>query len=388
MANRTVLFAFLLSIAVAHGAAVEVEMYEDYRLEQYVEEFGKEYATEAEALEREVTFMNNLKKIRTQNEAYAQGTSTWFAAVNKHVDRTAAEMKMLRGYNRDVAQAQRMLDIPSRNLMTDYSTEDLPTDVDWRTKGVVTPPKNQGGCGSCWSFSATESVESAVAIATGKLLTLAPQEFVSCLKNPNQCGGTGGCEGATAELAFGYAAKNGLALESSYPYQGSDSSCSSSKATPAAWVTNYTKLPMNDADALAAAVATKGPISISVAAGSWSFYGGGIFDGMGGKCDVDIDHAVQLVGYGLDTSVGTNGTHYWLVRNSWGSWGEKGYIRLKRNPGNEPCAIDKTPLDGVCGKSGDCKCAKTVKYCGTCGVLSDSSYPTGAKLATPSFLRK
>merc|ERR1712216_1114950 len=103
-------------------------------------------------------------------------------------------MKMLRGYNRDVAEAQRMFDVDMgvrRNLMTDYSNEDLPTDVDWRTKGAVTPPKNQGGCGSCWSFSATESIESAVFLATGKLLTLAPQEFVSCLKNPNQCGGTG-----------------------------------------------------------------------------------------------------------------------------------------------------------------------------------------------------
>ena len=127
------------------------------------------------------------------------------------------------------------------------------------------------------------------------------------------------------------------------------------------------------------AVANDGPVSIAAAAQSWSFYGGGIFDGMGGNgCDVDVDHAIQLVGYGVDSN---SNKAYWLVRNSWGAgWGEEGYIRILRSPGNEPCAMDKTPLDGVCGKSGDCKCPAEVKYCGTCAILSDSTYPTGGRL--------
>merc|ERR1712232_283943 len=124
--------------------------------------------------------------------------------------------------------------------------------------------KNQGGCGSCWAFSATETVESAYAIASGKLLELAPQTYVNCVKNPNKCGGTGGCEGATMELAFNLTAQTGIALESSLPYAGRDETCSTYKA--AVKVSGYVKNPVNDAKALETAVATKGPQAITVAA--------------------------------------------------------------------------------------------------------------------------
>jgi hypothetical protein len=79
----------------------------------------------------------------------------------------------------------------------------LPLSLDWRTKGVVTPVKDQGQCGGCWSFSAAETAESIVAIATGKLMVLSEQQILSCTPNPDQCGGTGGCSGATQELVSG-----------------------------------------------------------------------------------------------------------------------------------------------------------------------------------------
>ena len=91
--------------------------------------------------------------------------------------------------------------------------------MDWRTKGVTTPVKNQGGCGSCWAFSATEVFESAVAIQTGSLLTLSPQQLVSCAPNPDECGGSGGCQGSTQWLAFNYTiAAGGMTSEAQYPY--------------------------------------------------------------------------------------------------------------------------------------------------------------------------
>merc|ERR1712037_247497 len=122
----------------------------------------------------------------------------------------------------------------------------------------------------------------------------------------------------------------------------------------------------------------KGPIAISLAAGSmgWQLYGGGVFgSGFFGRCGFDMDHAVQLVGYG------NYGKHdYWLVRNSWGrGWGESGYIRMMRyGEGKEPCGVDRTPQDGsAC--DGD---TKPMTLCGLCGILSASSYPTGVSKVT------
>merc|ERR1712217_662161 len=116
----------------------------------------------------------------------------------------------------------------------------------------------------------------AYAIASGKLLELAPQTYVNCVKNPNSCGGTGGCEGATMELAFNLTAQTGIALESDLPYRGRDQTCGSYKA--AVKCSGYVKNPVNDATSFETALA-KMPQSITVAAGSWQFYGGGVFHG-------------------------------------------------------------------------------------------------------------
>jgi len=105
--------------------------------------------------------------------------------------------------------------------------KEYPKSLDWRkTPGVLTETKNQKDCGACWAFSATESMESAIAIATGQPApVLSPQEINDCTPNPKHCGGTGGCEGATPELAFEYAIQAGLASESDYPYLGKDATC-------------------------------------------------------------------------------------------------------------------------------------------------------------------
>jgi len=241
-----------------------------------------------------------------------------------------------------------------------------PESIDWREKKVVTPVKNQGGCGSCWAFSATESVESAYAIASGKLLQLAPQTYVNCVQNPEGCGGTGGCEGATMELAFNLTAQKGIALESDLPYQGQDEPCKSYKA--AVKVMGFVKNPVNDAEALETAVASKGPQSVTVAAEPWQLYGGGVFKGCTGNLGSDLDHGVQVVGYSKD---------YWIVRNSWGpTWGERGYIRISRSSDNQT-SIDHSPSDGVACKP----YAKTQTVGGECGILFDTSYPTGATSA-------
>jgi cathepsin L len=171
------------------------------------------------------------------------------------------------------------------------------------------------------------------------------------------------------ELAFNMTVEKGLPLETDLPYKGRDAKCTSYKA--AVKVTGYVKLPVNDADALETALATKGPISVTVAAGPWMLYGGGVFTGCSKSLfgsGSDLDHGVQAVGYTKD---------YWIVRNSWGpSWGKKGYILLSRSA-DAKTFTDKSPADGVACKP----YPKTQTIGGECGILFDTSYPTGAAQA-------
>lgn len=250
----------------------------------------------------------------------------------------------------------------------------MPSQVDWRKDGVVSDVKNQGMCGSCWAFAAAEALESHMALKTGYLYTLSVQEYVSCMPNERKCGGAGGCKGAVPQLAFDFAMDNGIVDEWSYSYQsfhGDDTNsgyCDSFQrdSLATAHVTGHYDLPQNDQDALMEAIAFDGPVSVSVDASKWHFYEGGVFDGCN-QTSPDINHAVQLVGYGTDKTDGD----YWLVRNSWGpSWGENGMIRLRRET-SPRCGIDTHPLDGTGCEGGP----PEVKVCGTCGILYDSTMP-------------
>jgi len=138
-------------------------------------------------------------------------------------------------------------------------------------------------------------------------------------------------------------------------------------AVPKVKITGFVRLGENNYLDLMNAVATVGPIAISVDASNWHAYDSGIFDGCN-QSNPDIDHVTVLVGYGEE-----NGQKFWLVRNSWSaSWGEAGYIRIKRDSNDESnCGVDTNPQDG----SGCTGGPATVVACGTCGILYDSAYP-------------
>jgi cathepsin L len=365
----------VLALALAGSSARVISPSElsSYSFERFVKDFGKKYSPK-ESLEREKIFNAKLKEIVNHNAA----NRGWTETVNEMTDYTPAEFHARKG----ISKSMLFQNHEARSKMKPKPPRtDLPASVDWRDAGVVTSVKNQGHCGSCWTFSATEALESAVAISTGLLFTLSEQEFVSCVENPNECGGTGGCEGATMELAYEYAMANGLTDEWTTPYtsyNGVDGNCTlTADDTPVrvAGITGYTVTAQNSYDELLEAVATVGPVGITVDASQWSSYAGGVFDGCN-QANPDLDHGVLLVGYGTDEATGQD---YWLVRNSWGpAWGEAGYIRLARSDNeSEKCGTDTTPSDGVGCAGGPTE----VTVCGTCGILYDASYPTGAFLS-------
>jgi len=193
------------------------------------------------------------------------------------------------------------------------TSRDNPTSIDWRDKGVVTPVKDQGNCGSCWTFSTTGCLEAHHAIATGDLVSLSEQQLVDCASRFKNHG----CDGGLPSQAFEYILyNNGLDTEASYPYRGRDGSCkfkSDSVGATISAVVNITALAEND---LVDAVANKGPVSICFdVVSDFMHYSSGVYSskrcGTGQK---DVNHAVLAVGYNVTNS----NVPYWIVKKFMG----------------------------------------------------------------------
>lgn len=258
--------------------------------------------------------------------------------------------------------------------MESSSEAQLPGYVDWRS-GLNSSAfmKQQGSCGSCWAVAATSALEMHAEISTKQQpRELSFKQLVDCVPNPDHCGGTGGCDGSTAELAFQYVRQHGLVHSIDYSGDGeSDAPCRPSPSSPYLKLGGYVRLETNQLQPLLHAVAHKGPVVVAVDATSWAPYGHGVFDGC--SRDATVNHAVVLLGYGRDQRLEKN---YWIIRNSWGrQWGEGGDMRLLRHASDEGedgyCGVDRHPQEGVwCkGVSGE------IPVCGMCGILTDSSYP-------------
>lgn len=204
----------------------------------------------------------------------------------------------------------------------------LPASVDWSTKGAVTGVKDQGNCGSCWSFSATGALEGAYEIKYGSLVSFSEQNLVSCDTIDSAC------NGGLMDNAFSWTKTNGgLCTESGYPYTsgttGQKGACTTtctknSAVTPK----SFTDVAKNSDSALMTAIVQQ-PVSIAIQANQPAFqsYKSGVLTG---TCGSNLDHGVLAVGYGT----WTDGTDYYKVKNSWGTtWGMSGYILIQRgNP--------------------------------------------------------
>jgi C1A family cysteine protease len=217
----------------------------------------------------------------------------------------------------------------------------LPESVDWTEKGAVTPVKDQGQCGSCWSFSTTGGLEGAYYIKYGALQSFSEQQLVDC-DNFHNGGHDHGCNGGLMDNAFTWVGKNGgLCTESAYPYVSGTTktagTCQTTcKPVSDSKVSKYVDVAVGDSTMMAALA--QQPVSIAIEADQKDFqlYKSGVFTG---TCGSNLDHGVLAVGYGT-----LDGTDYYKVKNSWGtSWGLGGYILLGRgssyNDGKGQCGM-------------------------------------------------
>jgi len=220
-----------------------------------------------------------------------------------------------------------------------------PAEFDWTTKGAVTDVKDQGQCGSCWSFGTTGDIEGTYYLAGNPLVPLSEQELVSCDKGTDQ-----GCNGGLQESAFKFVIKHGLTTEANYPYQsghGLSGICHLTKEKPVAatissWsqISKGSALKDGDEEAIKTALLASGPITIGINASPMQLYRGGIDNPL--FCPKgSLDHAVLIVGYGTE-----GGKDYWKIKNSWNTdWGEDGYYRIVR--GKNKCGLANDAVHSV-----------------------------------------
>lgn len=278
----------------------------------YLSDFGKDGAVPGAGdgtpnrAQREAIFRRNLAGILAHNAA--DPPHTWKQGVNQFTDMSDEEFRARLASPAAITAARAAAAARASAAAPPGPGEtELPKSVDWRGRGVLTAVKDQGGCGSCWAFASTEMIETYAALSTTpySLTDLAPQQLVACSPNPDDCGGIGGCDGSTAELAFEYIKGAGMTTEWFMPYTAHSGGCGGGPGQPGCPCTynastmktvtldGFVKLPANDMTATMAAVAVVGPMAVNVQANTWARYESGIFPSSqcgGGKDGVAIDH--------------------------------------------------------------------------------------------------
>mmetsp|Transcript_80865 Transcript_80865/g.187759 ORF Transcript_80865/g.187759 Transcript_80865/m.187759 type:complete len:417 (+) Transcript_80865:58-1308(+) len=383
-----------------HALRSSVEYLQGYTFDDFIEEHNRTYRKGTPAYdEREALFEERRKLVIQFN---SKPGLSWKMGLCEFMDYTRAERSRLLGYtgsgSRSVGYAEPAEAAELRgqalNIPTSYSVEEADSKL-------LTLIRNQGNCGSCWAEAATTVLEGQMArnktlmrfLAAARengakgvppVPTLSSQMVVSCTPNERHCGGRGGCTGATAELAYDMIrARGGLpfAVEWNYEsgYSGNTPTCRQGLFQhPRIAISGFEVLASNRLAPLKEAlVASGGPIVVSVDATNWFEYSEGIYSdtNLGRKGDFTVNHAVTLMAY-KEPQLGARG--YWVIRNSWGDyWGEAGKIRLEMKPNEEEhCGWDYSTHDGLaCDGDPD-----QAWVCGTCGVLYDSTYPTGLHL--------
>ena len=356
-----------------------------YLFKEFITKYNKQYLDNNEYDKRFEIFIENLNYIKEHNSR----NETYKLGINHLADLESHELNL--GINLSRGRCS--------NFKESYNYNSLPSDIDWRNKNAVTPVKDQGQCGSCWSFSATGAMEGSWSIAAGDLLSLSEQQLVDCSSGIGSYGNHG-CNGGLMDNAFQYAIDNGMCSESEIPYTAKQQTCDTDCDKKAFFSSCQDISPNNQQD-MAAAVAQQ-PVSVAIEADTKTFqlYKSGVITGS--ACGTKLDHGVLVVGYGTE-----DGEDYWLVKNSWStSWGDNGYVKIGKSDSTDDvgvCGIASTPSFpvsdtqsnylskpsadcGVCGKAYQaccfgfgskgypCDChledgdGKSAENCGDCGV--------------------
>jgi C1A family cysteine protease len=259
--------------------------------------------------------------------------------------------------------------VPFQRFSEEYVAHALATGVDWRTKGAVTPAKDQGSHGYCGTFGRTCAAEGQFAIHAGRgLRNFSEEQLVECI-------------GWTKDQ-FGYFSEHGFMDMAIYPYvkagypdqnppiPGHPCMYDKSKViagTDNMAFTNTTSPAHNDEAQLAAWIFKNGPVNSGVDAGIFGKRKKGceednscfITKEMCAQSTAGIDHSITIVGFGTDATDGD----YWIIKNSWSTkFGNQGFIKMARG------YTDAKHLTGGCAHIACCGWVPCWGDCPTSGL--------------------
>ena len=311
----------LVFFLVSCDTDIDSVMFQQFQ--RFIKKYHKKYSSMNEYLARYEVFKQNvMTTLKEENLPYKTGITRFSDLTKQEFARTYLNLN----YNALAAY--------NFNPHTVKISNAAPGSWDWREKGYVSAIKDQGGCGSCWAFATVANLEGLFFKNKGYMEIMSEQMLVDCDTID------GACNGGIMESAFDWIKQNGgIMRQADYPYTGTKGNCraDSSRYVPMR-VTGYKKLkgatsdfwsPVNE-DEVKEFLYETGPLAIALNADPLQTYSSGILDRSSSQCPISgINHAVTIVGYGNE-----NGTDFWIVKNSWGTWwGEGGYFRIRRGTG-------------------------------------------------------
>jgi len=361
-------FFFVVALLVVGAVAFpKLNMTLDEKFASFKVNFNKVYKDTHEEQARAKIFSTNVGKLEALNANHSRPPF----GITGFMDMNAAEFKdqMLNGYRKTKPSSKAEPPAHQRLASTQpkHSKEFGPKRFKGNTKlagakgendidvysycpsADCSPIQNQGVCGDCWAFAASEVLETQISLNSGTLTRLSPQEYADCLTRSCNTGGN-------VQYGWKFAQQYGTQTLANYPIvstrSGNLGQCRE-QAVSTGQVNSYGNAGNNDAQTILNNLDGHGPIAIGVDANNWQFYDGGKYMGDPGcaplaqnDCGTDIDHAVEIVGTYNATAAYVDG---WVVRNHWGTqWGcglgsdDGGYILLEIN--QDVCGSEEDTL--------------------------------------------